>query len=172
MRSEKELISLINNIREKNNIPALTEDARLEDAASKHAAYMLQTGALSHTGRKESSFMKRILDEGYPAKAAAENVAEGATKPEDVVKLWMDSPPHKANILNPDYQNIGVGLAPISKVHVNCPSFWSVSFALSAQGQAAERKETPQQSSADASPNPVNLPENNPVSNHPGGVIS
>ncbi|MCG8492227.1 MAG: CAP domain-containing protein [Sneathiellales bacterium] len=160
MRSENELISLINKIREENNIPALTEDARLDDAAGKHAAYMLQTGTLSHTGRKESSFMKRILDEGYPAKAAAENVAEGAKKPEEVVKLWMNSPPHKANILHPDYRNIGVGLAPFANVGFACPSFWSVSFALAAQTQSAEKTKAPQLSAAEAPEKRLISPEN------------
>jgi len=172
MRSENELISLINTIREENNIPALTKDARLEEAASKHAAYMLQTGELSHTGRKESSFMKRILDEGYPAKAAAENVAEGASKPDEVVKLWMNSPPHKANILNPDYKNIGAGLAPNSNNSLGCPRFWSVSFALSAQAGSAKTKEAPQHSTVKAPANPENLADNNSVASHQGDAVS
>ena len=46
-----------------------------------------------------------------PYTAAAENIASGQRTPEEVMRYWMNSPGHRSNILNSNYNNIGVGVA-------------------------------------------------------------
>src|SRR5205814_8113303 len=64
-----------------------------------------------HTTPEGVSFAKRITDAGYRWSAAAENIAAGQQTPAKVMEAWMNSPGHRANILNCGYVNIGIGLA-------------------------------------------------------------
>ena len=57
----------------------------------------------------------RVKDSGYRYSATGENIAWNATSPKEVVKGWMDSPPHKENILKPEFTEIGVALAKNKK---------------------------------------------------------
>ena len=63
----------------------------------------------SHTGIDGSTMTQRIGVAGYQFSSAAENIAAGYTTPEEVVGGWMNSPGHRANILNPNLTEIGVG---------------------------------------------------------------
>ncbi|WP_433297023.1 CAP domain-containing protein [Actinoplanes sp. CA-030573] len=83
-------------------------DARLTTAARSHSIYMAQTGAFSHTGRGGSTFAARQKAAKYPA-PAGENIAYGYRTGVDVVKAWMNSPEHRANILNCKARTLGVG---------------------------------------------------------------
>ncbi|MBL4907180.1 MAG: CAP domain-containing protein [Sneathiella sp.] len=130
MNKLKDLLDLINDIRAENNTPPLISNSELNHAAEMHAAYMLQNNILSHTGRKGSSFDERIKDTGYSFLSAAENVAFGAATEKRVFKLWIDSPPHKENILNPTFTEIGIGVAPeLETSSNNADRYWSLSFA-------------------------------------------
>lgn len=62
----------------------------------------------------------RILQAGYRWSRVAENVAQGQPSPEQVVSSWMNSPEHRQNLLNPEYQHLGVGYAN---------AFWTQKFA-------------------------------------------
>lgn len=124
------LIHLINKVRTDNNLIPLCVNYKLSDAADLHAAYMLQVSILSHTGRKESSFSERINKEGYRFLFAAENVAYGAPTAKVAFNMWMKSPLHRDNILNPDYREIGAGVAPIiTHVGNDKNRYWSLSLA-------------------------------------------
>lgn len=146
MEKFNDLIELLNEIRTTNNSPPLISNSKLEQAAESHAAYMLQYNILSHSGRNGSSFAERIKEQGYLFSTAAENIAFGATTSQEVVKLWMNSPPHKANIVNPAFTEIGVGVAPIlnqsSKFNER---YWSTSFAapLATNEASPTKPETP-----------------------------
>jgi uncharacterized protein YkwD len=66
---------------------------------------------LSHQGSDGSTMRSRIDDTGYDWMAIGENVAMGQTSPEAVMQSWMNSAGHRRNILNPDFQELGVGYA-------------------------------------------------------------
>ncbi|HEX5205180.1 CAP domain-containing protein [Paractinoplanes rhizophilus] len=83
-------------------------DARLTKAARAHSGYMAKTGAFSHTGAGRSTFVSRVKAAHYP-RPAGENIAYGFRTGVDVVKAWMASPGHRANILNCKAKTIGVG---------------------------------------------------------------
>lgn len=105
---KQEVIRLVNEIRADNGLDPLTENAQLADAAQQHAEYMGQE-TVGHTGAGNTTPAQRIAAAGYDYGAAAENVAAGQSTPEQVVASWMASPGHRANILNPDLTEIGVG---------------------------------------------------------------
>jgi uncharacterized protein YkwD len=66
---------------------------------------------LMDTARKSSDIMdaRNNLKHGYTSGWMGENIAMGQRTPEEVVQGWIDSPGHRANMLNPDFKAIGVG---------------------------------------------------------------
>ncbi len=131
MGNLKDLIELLNEVRAINEAGPLSMDSKLTAVAEQHAAYMLQYNTLSHSGRNESNFEKRILNEGYSYKSAAENIAFGAASNEEVLDIWMNSPPHKENLINPQFTEIGIGVAPVlHQAPKNHQRYWSLSLAV------------------------------------------
>ncbi|MEU9842723.1 CAP domain-containing protein [Actinomadura sp. NPDC048032] len=107
---EASVVSLTNAERAKHGCPALRTDARLVTAARKHSADMAANDYFDHTSRNGDSPWKRMEDAGYSS-PGAENIAKGYPTASAVVKGWMDSPGHRANILNCGLRAIGVGMA-------------------------------------------------------------
>ena len=106
-----QVIKLTNAERTKSGCKGLKSNAQLKSAAQKHSADMAKQDYFSHTGKDGRSPFERMGDAGYAFSAAAENIAAGQRTPADVVKGWMNSPGHKANIVNCTYTEIGVGYA-------------------------------------------------------------
>lgn len=105
-----QIVSLTNKERSQVNLPLLTFDARLAAAAQAKGEDMLADNYWSHespTGKTPWDF---ILSQGYDYIYAGENLAKDFAYGEDALKAWMNSPTHKANIINPDYENIGVAV--------------------------------------------------------------
>jgi uncharacterized protein YkwD len=79
---------------------------------------MAKKGELNHVLDGKSP-ADRVKDTGYPWAAVAENIANGHDlTPEGAVELWMNSPPHKKNLLNKEYAEIGIGTARTDKGEV------------------------------------------------------
>ncbi|HEY9661942.1 MAG TPA: CAP domain-containing protein, partial [Allocoleopsis sp.] len=72
---------------------------------------MVQFDRMDHNLPGEPSLGERVSRTGYRWSSIAENIAHGQQTPEDVVNSWMNSSGHRANLLNPAYQDIGVGFA-------------------------------------------------------------
>lgn len=91
-------------------LPALKMNPKLMDAARKHAANMAAQEKMDHVldGKNPAD---RADAAGYKYQSLGENVAAGQTTPKQVVKGWMNSPPHRENILKDDYTEIGVAVA-------------------------------------------------------------
>jgi len=107
--SEK-IAFLVNQEREKEGVAPIKVSDSLSMAASKRADEL--TELYSHE-RPDATLCYTILDEyGIKYMAAAENIARGYVSPEDVVAGWMASTKgHRENILNPEYEYLGVGVA-------------------------------------------------------------
>jgi uncharacterized protein YkwD len=106
------VINLINQERAAEGLPALTANSKLTSAARRHSADMACTDTWSHTGSDGSTPASRISDAGYSWSRVTENIAASSSQyfsPSSVVNLWMNSPGHKANILDPNVIHIGVG---------------------------------------------------------------
>lgn len=101
----KKVIELINEERKNNNLPALNMDNTLMKNAYTRATE-LETN-FGHQRPNGEPGYQFALNLGYST--VGENIAAGQETPEAVVKSWMNSAGHRANILNPDYTHIGVG---------------------------------------------------------------
>ncbi|MFI9005630.1 CAP domain-containing protein [Actinosynnema sp. NPDC053489] len=108
--AEAKVVELTNGERAANGCPALAADDRLAAAARAHSADMAAQNYFDHVSKDGRSFVDRVKAAGYPA-PGAENIAAGQRTPEAVVKGWMDSPGHRANILNCKLKALGVGMA-------------------------------------------------------------
>ncbi|WP_091554302.1 CAP domain-containing protein [Micromonospora pattaloongensis] len=107
---EEQVVALVNRERSANGCGAVTLQPQLAEAARLHSADQAATGTMSHTGSDGSSPWDRAERAGY-ARAIGENVAAGYRSADAVMAGWMDSPGHRANILNCDARAIGVGRA-------------------------------------------------------------
>lgn len=106
---QTEVNRLTNIERTKRGCGALKVNAQLTTAARGHSGWMAQTGKFSHTGSGGSSFVARAKATGY-GKPSAENIAWGYQTAASVVDGWMNSPGHRANILNCKSKSVGVGV--------------------------------------------------------------
>jgi uncharacterized protein YkwD len=107
---ESQVVTLVNQQRAANGCGALRDDAKLHTAAANHSADMAANNYFSHTGLNGSTFVGRVQAAGYGS-PVGENIAWGWRTPQDVMNAWMNSAPHKANILNCSAKAIGVGVA-------------------------------------------------------------
>ena len=105
-----QVLALVNHERAAAGCPALATDSRLTTAAQKHSDDMSTRGYFSHTTPDGVTFATRITAAGYP-RPAAENIAQGSTTAAQTMRMWMNSPGHRRNILNCSYTKLGVGVA-------------------------------------------------------------
>ena len=104
----EQVVDLVNAERAKAGVGALTLDKGIESAALLRAKE-IET-SFSHTRPDGTSFSTVLKEYGITYKGAGENIAWGQRTPEDVMNAWMNSDGHRANILNPKFTKIGVGL--------------------------------------------------------------
>jgi uncharacterized protein YkwD len=109
--AETAVLRLVNAERAKAGCQALTVDTRLATAARLHSADMVARHYFSHTTPDGVTFSSRITAAGYKWSLAGENIAAGQPDASAVMRSWMGSPGHRANILNCRFRQIGVGLA-------------------------------------------------------------
>jgi uncharacterized protein YkwD len=107
--AESELTRLLNDEREKHGLQPLARDQRLEKAAREHSLRMADQHVLSHGFSGEAELPERLASAGIRFDRSGENVAFGPTA-QQVHDGLMKSPPHRANILNPEFDSIGVGV--------------------------------------------------------------
>ncbi len=91
--------------------PPLRVSRDLADAAAGHARDMARKNYFDHRGRDGSQPKDRVLRAGYTPRLSGENIAFGPVSAEEVVAGWLDSPGHCANIMEPRFEHIGVGMA-------------------------------------------------------------
>lgn len=105
------IYSLTNQSREENNLPDLTYNLKLEAAAQSKADDMLAKGYFAHETPDGKTPWDFIIAQKYSYLAAGENLAIDFVQAEDVNDAWMHSPGHRANILNKNFEEIGVGIS-------------------------------------------------------------
>jgi uncharacterized protein YkwD len=114
-------IRLTNQARAEYNLDPLTGNPLLHQAAGAHTNDMVSTGRyLGHTGSDGSTAQDRIDRVGYAWRQLAENAAAGQYSPAEVVEGWMNTPGHRANILNPKLEEIGIGFS----LDTNGGTYW------------------------------------------------
>lgn len=103
-----QVLKLVNAERAKEGLSALTTNTTLTSAANVRAK---ETKTLfSHTRPDGSSCFTALTQAGVTYKTAGENIAYGQKTPAAVVKAWMESPGHRANIMNANFHKVGIGV--------------------------------------------------------------
>jgi hypothetical protein len=106
---ERKMFDLVNQERTKRGVPPLQWSDQLQQSARKHTENLAEHQQLSHQFSGEPMLSGRIAATGFHFSASAENVAS-ATLADDLHIALMNSPGHRANILSPKYDSIGIGV--------------------------------------------------------------
>lgn len=105
-----QVIQLVNAERSKAGLTPLTKNDNLVNSAQNYAEYMASANFFGHTAPDGSTFVDRIKKSGYTNyRWIGENIAAGQKTPQEVIAGWMASSGHRANILNVNAKEIGVG---------------------------------------------------------------
>jgi uncharacterized protein YkwD len=107
--AEDQVLALVNVQRAAAGCGALSGDAALASVARAHSADMRDRGFFSHTNPDGLDPFARAAAAGLDARA--ENIAYGQPDPASVMDAWMNSPGHRANILDCSLTRLGVGMA-------------------------------------------------------------
>jgi hypothetical protein len=108
-QAEQQLVQMLNLERARAGLPGLKVDDRLTEAARAHSVLMAKTKQLSHQFPGEPPLPKRLAATNLRFNRDAENVAYDFSVQETHEGL-MQSPPHRANILSPKYNTVGIGV--------------------------------------------------------------
>lgn len=107
----QQVVDLVNAERAKVGLAPLKLNTSLANVAKVKAEDMRDNNYFSHNSPQYGSPFDMMKSFGIQYSYAGENIAAGQKTPEEVMKSWMNSPGHKANILNKNFTEIGVGLA-------------------------------------------------------------
>jgi uncharacterized protein YkwD len=117
-RAESATLCLLNRERRARGLPALTRSRTLDTSSRQYARNMVRHRFFAHVTPGGGTLKQRIRESSYLDGARSYNVGENLAwgsgslaTPRRRVASWMDSPGHRANILNPDFRHLGVGLS-------------------------------------------------------------
>ena len=108
--TKSSLENFVNQTRQSSGLQPLTENSQLDQAAQLKAQNMVQNNYFNHISPTGVSPWFWFLQAGYKYKYAGENLAIGFFDSEEVYNAWLNSPEHKANIVNPNYTNVGTAV--------------------------------------------------------------
>jgi len=111
---EQKLLLLVNMVRQNAGLEKLEWDARLAQAAQAHTQLLVAHNDLSHQFPGEAELAERVAVTGARFSAAAENIGMG-DEVEEVHLGLMASSGHRANILNRDYNAVGIAVVRVGK---------------------------------------------------------
>jgi uncharacterized protein YkwD len=121
------VLELTNAERARAGLPPLALSTQLTEAAQQYSDVLATDACFAHTCGPVPEMTQRDAQAGYTGwTALGENIAAGYPSPEAVVSGWMASPGHRANILNPDYRELGVGLSSGGKYG----AYWTQEFGV------------------------------------------
>lgn len=109
--TSSELIELTNQVRVEQGLEPLAISSKLNEAAEKKAMDMINQDYFAHTSPDGLSPWYWVSKAGYKYTTAGENLAKDFGESEYVHQAWMNSPSHRANILNKNFQDIGIAVA-------------------------------------------------------------
>ncbi|HEV2819126.1 MAG TPA: CAP domain-containing protein [Solirubrobacteraceae bacterium] len=117
-RAEKATLCLVNRERTSRGLRALASSTALDKASREYARGMVRHRFFAHVTPGGGTLKQRIRESGYLDGARSYNIGENLAwgsgswaTPRRRVASWMDSPGHRANILNPGFRHLGVGLS-------------------------------------------------------------
>ena len=116
---ENEVFEIINQLREQSGLPKFTHDPKLTQCSRDHSQDMQKFSFFDHESPVPGKKTPWDRAAKFGADANAENIAQNGRGPTAVIGSWMDSPGHRANIMNPSYTRMGVG---------NVGEYWTQMF--------------------------------------------
>jgi uncharacterized protein YkwD len=107
-RGEYAIVRAMNVVRANNGVPPLRVGSALTRAARSHSVDMARRGYFDH-----GAFVQRLRSFGVRAPFIGENLASGTQPltPLAIVRMWIASPPHRQNLLEPGFRHVGIGVA-------------------------------------------------------------
>lgn len=121
---EQQVVDLVNKERASAGLPALKVNTKLAAVAEKKAEDLRDKNYFDHQSPTYGSPFDMMKQFGITYTSAGENIAKGQKTPQEVMNGWMNSPGHRANILNSSYTEIGVGYVTDS----NGTTYWVQHF--------------------------------------------
>ena len=121
-----QVVTLTNAERAKAGCGPLAVNATLTAVAQAHSQDMATNNYFDHNSQDGRTPFDRMTAAGYRYSTAAENIAAGQRTPQDVMTAWMNSPGHRANILDCALKQIGVGYATGSSSQYGV--YWTQDF--------------------------------------------
>ncbi len=106
----QEVIDKVNVERQKVGLAPIQENGQLNKAATAKAQNMFEENYWAHFSPSGKDPWGFITSSGYRFSYAGENLARNFYTSDEVVKAWMNSPTHRANLLNPNYQEVGIAV--------------------------------------------------------------
>jgi len=109
---ENTMLDLINAERQNQGLRAYSMQGQLQAAARVHSADMACNSFISHTGSDGSGVRDRVARQGYSWSWIGENImstSNTSSAPQVAFDWWMNSAPHRANLMSPNYTEIGIG---------------------------------------------------------------
>jgi uncharacterized protein YkwD len=124
---DQQMLDLVNEERTQVGLDPLVINEQLDEAADLHSQDQANMNIMSHTGSDGSEIDTRLQDQdtGYQYSTIGENLAAGYPDAEAAMAAWMGSDGHRENILNPNFEEIGVG----HSLGENDTSYWTQAFA-------------------------------------------
>lgn len=108
--------------------PPLNWDDRVAAAALGHSTDMAVTNFFGHEGSDGSDPGDRLMNEGYDTMLWGENIAVGYDREAALMDAWLKSSGHCANIMDPSYEDVGVGVGK-GKFKGNTATYWTLDLA-------------------------------------------
>ena len=108
---QKEVLDLVNKERTSRGLQALKFNSELSNVATLKSQDMIDKNYFDHTSPTYGSPFDMMKKFGISYTSAGENIAMGQETPQEVMNAWMNSDGHRKNILNPDFTELGVGIA-------------------------------------------------------------
>jgi len=106
----QKVLDQTNQVRQKAGLTLLSYNSTLSKSASAKAADMFANNYWAHNSPSGKSPWDFFKQNGYEYSVAGENLAKDFYDTDTMMKAWMNSPTHKANIVNSKYQEIGIGV--------------------------------------------------------------
>lgn len=107
-QSAQQVLDLVNRERSKAGLSSLSMNSNLSKVAMAKAQDMYNNNYFDHQSPTYGSPFDMMTAFGVTYNSAGENIAKGQTSPAEVMNQWMNSPGHRANILNSSYTQIGI----------------------------------------------------------------
>jgi uncharacterized protein YkwD len=109
---QQSYLGAINQVRQSHGLARLTFEPALSVGARRHASYLLETNTFEHGSR----WWKWVVDAGATGTHVGENLGWCAmsscpgAEPALLMRMWLKSPEHRRNILDPSFRHLGVGI--------------------------------------------------------------